>query len=91
MDCILSSFHPRYFQYMYLKFLGKFGLSGDRDTLGEPSDQTNIKEVNEGSSSNGQVVYDDEEDGVSYSYSFFHVMMMLASLYLMMTITNWYK
>lgn len=32
---------------------------------------------------------DDEEDGVTYSYSFFHVMLMLASLNIMMTLTNW--
>jgi len=31
----------------------------------------------------------DEEEAVAYSYSFFHVMLMLASAYIMMTITNW--
>lgn len=66
-------------------------LGGDRANLGEPSDQTpNVTVVDDGGS-NGQTVYDDEDDGVTYSYTFYHVMMMLASLYLMMTITNWYK
>ena len=31
----------------------------------------------------------DEEERVTYSYSFFHFLMVISVLYLMMQLTNW--
>ncbi|XP_010629762.1 serine incorporator 3 isoform X1 [Fukomys damarensis] len=38
-----------------------------------------------------QRVVDNEKEGVQYNYSMCHLMFCLASLYIMMTLTNWYS
>lgn len=59
-----------------------------------------LMQTEEGKGSSGEAVVgedgirravDDEEDSVTYSYSFFHFHLCLASLYIMMTLTNWYQ
>lgn len=36
-------------------------------------------------------VWDNEESGVEYSWSLFHAVFVAATLYIMMTLTNWYQ
>lgn len=39
----------------------------------------------------GQEVIDNEQNGVAYDYSMFHFLMMLATLYVMVMLTNWLR
>ncbi|XP_073985176.1 serine incorporator TMS1 isoform X2 [Rhodnius prolixus] len=61
------------------------------------SEHVLVKDTGESGETSGNApeqhdkVWDNESDGVAYSWSFFHVMFGFATLYVMMTLTNWYK
>jgi len=61
------------------------------------SDRVNLTEAEGGvergndGSNDGNAASDDEADSVTYNWSLFHVMFGLATLYIMMTLTNWYS
>jgi len=57
------------------------------------SDKILLKDTGEGGNDDPEnnKVWDNEGDEVAYSWSLFHVMFALATLYVMMCLTNWYK
>ena len=55
------------------------------------SDYISVEGRNGDVEKNEAKVWDNEEDTVAYNWSFFHLMFALATLYVMMTLTNWYK
>ncbi|XP_033938119.1 serine incorporator 1 [Pseudochaenichthys georgianus] len=61
--------------------------SKDSAILAEEGSSSDLSEETPGP----RRVEDNERDLVQYSYSFFHFMLFLASLYIMMTLTNWYS
>nr|CDS26222.1 serine incorporator 1 [Hymenolepis microstoma] len=64
--------------------LGRLTMDGGIDT-------SNAAEARDGETTErgGQTVWDNEKDGVAYSYAMFHFMMFLATHFVMMSITNW--
>lgn len=72
--------------------VGRLTLKGDEKViLADTDDEVKSGTKDEDDDHEGQNVWDDEEDVVAYNYSFFHLMFCLASFYVMMTLTNWYK
>ena len=58
------------------------------------TDRVNLTDAeggNDASNDSNAAVNSDEAEAVTYNWSLFHVMFGLATLYIMMTLTNWYS
>lgn len=68
--------------------VNKLTLSGSDSVILNDTPLTGAGDEEEGQP---RRVVDNEKDGVQYSYSAYHFMLCLASLYIMLTLTNWYS
>uniref|UniRef100_A0A182NRK6 Serine incorporator 1 n=1 Tax=Anopheles dirus TaxID=7168 RepID=A0A182NRK6_9DIPT len=56
----------------------------------DPEKQATLSDDGSGGAA-GNEVRDNEEDAVAYNWSLFHIVFITATLYVMMTLTNWYQ
>ena len=73
--------------------LGKIGLSlaDSPDFQLKSAAENRRKRRDKGDDKRGGEGEDEEVDDVAYSYSFFHLVLFLSSLHIMMVITNWHS
>ena len=86
-------FKYAYYAFICVHFLHTFsqGSALCCDCFPDQPDDADV-DAEEGSDSDKKVQLhhvDDEKERVTYSYSFFHFVMMISILYFMMQLTNW--
>lgn len=76
-------------EHVLVKDNGAVHNSGGNSSLIDNADAASNDGGESGRANNK--VWDNEDETVAYNWSFFHIMFALATLYVMMTLTNWYK
>jgi len=67
----------------------KFSMSNSTERIGNDNDLEG-GQLSDNDDNSGQL-FDDEKEGIAYSWSFYHFTFAMATLFLMMTLTNWYS